>query len=146
MFGKRKQEQPEMALGQLEKLVRERPYHVVSLHCTDRGITPGKFYEEVQETYKACMIRDNLARMQLVRETTGIIPAEGVVSRIQEKYCEYASIGQSDKIRALQEASGVPLNDTAQATYLRHNIEKQLLPREEVEQLRLAGSQSAGKA
>ncbi len=134
MFGRSRK--PETDVGRLERLAREEPYHIVSFHCKNRGITPQTFYGEVQKTYEATLLQDDLARMRLLREITGIALSEPLKNRIQMKYSEYARTCESDKILALREASGVPLFDNAGEKYLTNNLERELLSRDEVERSR----------
>ncbi len=111
--------------SQVEKL-KERmdnePYHVVSMVAKHMGVNPGRFYSDVQNTYRDCLANKDFDRMKLVREITEVELSEVIASRIQSIYCNYSHEHKSREIRELMESSGVPMFDTAQSRYLEKNL------------------------
>ena len=108
----------ESQIEKLERIVSERPYNIVSMLCRKRGVTPERFYVEVQLCYRAALNDNDFNKIKLIREITGINPGIKIASGIQGIYGNLAREKDSESLVALMEASGVPMFDTAQTAYL----------------------------
>lgn len=123
---KRKPEKSQVE--RLEEAVRTGNYtgaHGVSaMVIRQLDVTPSRFYTTLQEAYRECLAQEDFDRMKLLRETSGVNPdlvrkGTGYYGdNLQDAYIMYAREGKSKELRALVEASGVPMNDTAEVAYL----------------------------
>ncbi|MFH1376565.1 MAG: hypothetical protein ABIH25_02920 [Candidatus Woesearchaeota archaeon] len=129
IFGRK---QPKSQVEKLEERMKEHPYNVVSMVAKNFGVNPNRLYLDVQNTYRDCLKDGDFGRMRLIREITEVEPSRETASKIQYMYINYAKERKSGEIMTLMEASGVPMFDAAQVTYLERNLTTTLVPREEL--------------